>query len=133
MNKTVSIIITLALFVGLGIVFMSGSKSKNDTTSPTQSAQNVEIKDGVQYITISVKGGYSPNLSTLKAGIPTKLVMKTSGTYDCSSSLVIKSLNYKKILAQTGEEIIDVGIPKVGEPLRGVCGMGMYSFVINFI
>ena len=130
MNKTASIILTLALVVALGIVFLGGSSK---TTNTGQTIQNTEVKDGVQYITIDAKAGYSPRTSTAKAGIPTKLIVKTSGTYDCSASLAIKSIGYQKILSQTGEEIIDIGMPKVGEPLRGVCGMGMYSFEITFI
>lgn len=133
MNKTVLIIITFALVVGIGLIFWTGSKSKNNSnTTTTEAVQNTEIKDGVQYITINAKGGYSPKVSTAKAGIPTKLIVKTNGTYDCSSSLVIRSIGYQKILAQTGEEVIDIGTPKVGEPLQGVCGMGMYNFLINF-
>jgi plastocyanin domain-containing protein len=134
MNKTTSIIITLALIVGIGIIFLGGSKSstRTKTTTSTAVAQNSEIKDGVQYITIDAKGGYSPKISSAKAGIPTKLIVKTNGTYDCSSSLVIKSLGYQKILQNTGEEVIDLGTPKAGEPLQGVCGMGMYNFLINF-
>lgn len=132
MNKTASIIITLALVVGLGVVFLGGSKSKDNTVVSNQPAQNVEVKDGVQYITINAKAGYSPKISTAKAGIPTKLIVKTNGTYDCSSSLVVHSIGFQKILAQTGEETIDIGIPKAGEPLQGVCGMGMYNFLINF-
>ena len=129
MSKTVSIIITLALVVGIGIVFLGGSKSGNNST---EAVQNSEIKDGVQYITINAKGGYLPKISTAKAGIPTKLIIKTDGTYDCSASLVIRSVGFQKILAQTGEEVIDIGTPKIGEPLQGVCGMGMYNFLINF-
>ena len=132
MNKTASIIITLGLIVGLGIIFMGGSQPKDNTNSDTQLVQNVQIKDGVQYVTINAKGGYSPQSSIAKAGVPTKLIVKTSGTYDCSLSLMIRSLGYQKILAQTGEEVIDIGIPKAGEPLRGVCSMGMYNFQINF-
>jgi uncharacterized protein len=130
MNKTVSIIITLGLVVALGIVFMGGSKSNN--TNTTESVQNTEIKNGVQYITINAKSGYSPRVSIAKAGIPTKLIVKTNGTYDCSASLAINSIGFRKILPQTGETEIDIGTPKAGEPLQGVCGMGMYSFVINF-
>lgn len=133
MNKTVSIIITLALVIGIGIIFVGGSKSKNGANnSVTQSAQNTEIKDGVQYITVNAKGGYSPKISSAKAGIPTKLIVKTNGTYDCSASLVIRSLGFQKILSQTGEEVIDIGTPQAGQPLQGVCGMGMYNFLINF-
>ncbi len=133
MNKTISIIITLALVVGIGIIFLGGSNSKNDTSLVgNQSGQNIEIKDGIQYVTIDAKAGYSPKVSTAKAGIPTKLIVKTNGTYDCSASLVIRSVGYQKILPQTGEEMIDIGTPKAGEPLQGVCGMGMYNFLINF-
>lgn len=127
MNKTASIIITLGLIVAIGIIFIGGSKSDK-----TAGVQNSEIKDGVQYITVNAKAGYSPKISTAQAGIPTKLIVKTNGAYDCSASLVIKSLSYQKILPQTGEEVIDIGIPKAGVPLQGVCGMGMYNFVINF-
>lgn len=139
MNKTASIIIITGLIITIGIVFFGRSniKTNNDdivqnTEIQTEQVQNVETKDGIQYITINVKGGYSPRVSTAKAGIPTKLIFKTNGAYDCSSSVIIRSLNYQKILPRTGEEIIDLGIPKINVPLRGTCGMGMYSFEINF-
>lgn len=128
MNKTASIIITGALVASIGIIFISSSMNTIDSGT----VQNVEMKDGVQYVTINAKAGYLPKVSTAKAGIPTKLVIKTNGTYDCSASLAIKSIEYQKILPQTGEEIIDIGIPKAGEPLQGVCGMGMYNFAVNF-
>ncbi len=136
-NKNALIIISLGLVVAIGIIFIGGPKEDNinktntDNTSIGQT-QNVEIKDGVQYITIKAKGGYLPRVSSAKSGIPTKLIVNTNGTYDCSLSLVIKAIGYQKILPQTGEEIIDLGVPKAGIPIIGVCGMGMYSFKINF-
>ncbi|OGI60711.1 hypothetical protein A2641_02320 [Candidatus Nomurabacteria bacterium RIFCSPHIGHO2_01_FULL_37_25] len=129
MSKTVSIIITLGLVAGIGIIFVGDFKKDNTNI---ESAQSVEIKDGVQYITINARGGYFPRITEAKNGIPTKLIMKTNGTYDCSASLVIRSIGYQQILPQTGETEIDLGTPKSGEPLRGVCSMGMYSFIINF-
>ncbi|MEK7612250.1 MAG: cupredoxin domain-containing protein [Patescibacteria group bacterium] len=129
MNKIPYIIITLALVVGIGIVFFGQSKNNTDTGG---SAQNVEIRDGIQYITINARGGYSPKVSTAQADIPTKLILKTNSTYDCSASLVIPSIGFQKILAQTGEEVIDLGIPKAGQPFQGLCSMGMYNFSINF-
>ena len=129
MNKTASIIITLALIIGMAIIFWGGSKSENNSN---KIGENSEIKDGIQYVTINAKGGYSPKTSIAKADIPTKLIVKTDGTYDCSASLVIRSVGFQKILSQIGEEIIDIGIPKAGQPLQGVCGMGMYNFKINF-
>lgn len=131
MNKTAYIIITPALVMGISIVFLGGSKSENNTGNG-KATQNIEMKDGIQYITVNASGGYSPKVSTAKAGIPTKLIVKTDSTYDCSASLVIRSVGFQKILAQTGEEVIDLGTPKAGQPLLGLCGMGMYSFLINY-
>ena len=125
MNKIALIIITLGLVFVLGFIFFGGSN--------TTSVQNVEIKDGVQYVSIDAKGGYFPRVSKAKAGVPTKLIMKTTGTFDCSAALVIQSLNYQKILPQDGETEIDIGIKKIWENLHGLCSMGMYNFVIEFL
>ncbi len=133
MNKTASIIITLGLTICIGIIILGSVNSKKNTDDDSLSnGNNVVIKDGVQYVTIVAKGGYSPKVSTAQAGIPTKLLVKTKGSFDCSLSLVIRSVGFKKILSQSGEEVIDIGTPKAGEPLQGVCSMGMYNFVINF-
>lgn len=129
MNKPALVVITLALVVGIGIIFSGESKN---TVPASETGQNSEIKDGIQYITITAKGGYSPKVTTAKSGIPTKLIIKTDKTYDCSASLVIRSLGFQKILAQTGEEIIDIGTPTADQPLQGLCGMGMYSFLVKF-
>lgn len=131
MNKVALIIISLGLVISIGIIFFGQSRSRGGVAI-NEPVQNSEIRDGVQYVRVNARGGYSPKVSQALAGIPTKLIVQTNGTYDCSASLVIRSLGYQKILAQTGEEIIDLGIPKAGESLQGVCGMGMYSFLINF-
>jgi plastocyanin domain-containing protein len=129
MNKNTLIAITIICVTIITFIFISGSSTGNNTGP---AAENTQMKDGVQYITINAGGGYSPRVSTAKAGVPTKLIMKTNGIYDCSASLVINSLGYRKILPQTGETEIDIGTPQAGVPLRGVCGMGMYSFSVNF-
>jgi plastocyanin domain-containing protein len=105
MNKTFSIIISLLIIIGAYFFFVA-----NTIKAPTVSS--TEVKDGVQYVTIQVKGGYSPRVSLAKADIPTKLIMKTNETRDCSSSLVIKSIGYQKVLPATGETIIDIGTKK---------------------
>lgn len=126
MNKIALIIVSIALVFVFGFIFLGKSGSQ------VPSEQNVEIINGIQYVRISAKGGYFPRVSVAKAGIPTKLIVKTSGTFDCSSSLVVRSVGFQEILPQSGETEIDIGIPKAGEPIEGVCGMGMYSFSVNF-
>ena len=91
------------------------------------------LEDGSQLITIMARGGYSPRQVTAKAGVETTLRMKTNGTYDCSSSLVIPSLNYETFLPPTGERDIQISASKANGTLDGLCSMGMYSFRISFV
>jgi plastocyanin domain-containing protein len=128
MNKYAAIAIGSILFIGIGYILTLDSQS----TSTSQPSLNSEIKDGIQYISINAHRGYSPRISTAKGGLPTKLIVKTDGTYDCSASLAIRSIGYQKILPDTGETEIDLGMAKSGETLQGVCSMGMYSFQVKF-
>ena len=128
-NTLISIVISIAL-IG-GTFYFISDKSTSTGDGDVAETQNVEVRDGVQYVTIHAKGGYSPRVSEITSGLPTKLVVKTAGTYDCSASLVIRSLGFQKILQSTGEEVIDLGILKSGDTLQGVCGMGMYNFSIK--
>lgn len=130
MNKITLSIVTLGLIFGIGSMIYGGQNDDREIIA--QSNQNVEIKDGIQYVTINAKGGYSPRNTSVQAGIPTKLVVKTKGTYDCSVALVIRSIGYQKILPQTGEEVIDIGVQKSGTSIQGTCSMGMYNFMIKF-
>lgn len=130
MNKIALSIVTVGLLIGIAIIFLDGVKGVK--TVEAEPGQNIEIREGVQYITINAKGGYSPRITAAAADMPTKLIVKTNGTYDCSTALVIRSVGYQKILSQTGEEVIDIGTSKSGASLQGTCSMGMYNFVINF-
>ena len=129
-KKTALAIVTFALVVCIGIIIL---RTPTNTVSPgVQQVDAVVVKDGIQYVTILARGGYAPKISSAEANIPTKLIMQTNGTYDCSLSLVIQAIGYQKILPSTGEEVIDLGTLTSGQSIRGVCSMGMYSFVINF-
>ncbi len=128
MNK-----LTLLSFVVAGtLIFFAFSASKSnippDVTVPEN---NVSIVDGVQIVEILAKGGYFPEKSVAKAGLPTILRLKTSGTFDCSSIVRIPSLNITKNLPPSGTLDVDLGSPKVGV-MQGTCGMGMYPYEIDF-
>lgn len=127
MNKTPFIIALVLISAVVAGIFLLGGSNESASTS------NSEIREGIQYVTITAKGGYTPRVSEAKAGIPTKLIMKTNGAFDCSSALVIRSIGYQKILPGTGETEIDLGVPEAGVPIQGMCSMGMYNFTINFI
>jgi plastocyanin domain-containing protein len=129
MKAITSIIIALVIMGGL--IFLLGDRRKNTTSTQQENIQNVSIVDGKQIIEIKAKGGYSPRVSTAKSGIPTILRFNTKGTFDCSSSIRIPSMNISELLPNSGSKDIDLGTPKVGT-LQGSCGMGMYPFQIDF-
>lgn len=129
-NTIISIIISIAI-IGGTLYFVSNKSGSADETSAISQSQNVEIRDGVQYVTVTAQGGYSPRTSVVQPDIPTKLIVKTNGTYDCSASLVIRQVGFQKILQPQGEETIDLGTLEKGGKIQGVCGMGMYNFQIK--
>ena len=133
MKQTLSTIVTVALIFGLGYLLVTDSTLKKESADTTAGVtSNIEIKDGVQYITIEAKGGYSPRLTTAQADVPTKLLVTTNNTFDCSSALVIPDLNFEKFLQPTGTETIDIGTYKAGKKLQVLCAMGMYYFTVEF-
>jgi len=130
-NIITSIVISLAL-IG-STLYLVSNKSESLVNEDATQSRNTEIRDGVQYVTITAKGGYSPRVTQISSGLPTKIIVRTNGTYDCSAALVVRSVGFQKVLQPTGEETIDLGIPKSGDEIQGVCGMGMYSFQIRVI
>jgi len=135
-NTIISIVVAVALII-FAIVITSGkantqSNSTEKVDEKTEnSVNNVSIVDGKQIIEINAKGGYTPRKSIAKAGVPTILRFNTKGTFDCSSSIRIPSMNIFKNLPQSGTTDIDLGTNKTGT-LGGSCGMGMYPFEIEF-
>jgi len=100
-------------------------------TNNTVSNTNV-IPAENQVLSIQAKGGFSPQSSTLKAGQPLTIKFTTKNTFDCTSTVLIKSLGITKNLAPNGETLIEIPAQKAGTALKGTCSMGMYSFDILF-
>ena len=127
----VAIVIAGALIGGAIFFVYSGNTSADVSDANYMQANNVQVIDGRQVVDLRARGGYTPRKSVAKAGMPTVLKIETSGTFDCSSSIRVPSLNISKNLPSTGSTEIDLGTPKLGL-LRGSCGMGMYPFEIDF-
>lgn len=129
-SKSIILSILAAIILIGGAIYLSSDRS----SYPKQeegNLSNVSIVDGKQIIEIKAKGGFLPRKSMAKAGIPTILRLNTKGTFDCSSSVRIPSLNISKNLPPSGTTDIDLGSPALGI-LNGACGMGMYPFEIDF-
>jgi plastocyanin domain-containing protein len=118
-------------FVGLMILLFGGTGNSNDLSSMS-GGNNVSVVNGTQIVEIKAKGGYFPRRSVAKAGIPTTLRMKTSGTFDCSGALVIPSINYQENLPMSGTTDITLPAQSAGKTIQGFCSMGMYSFEVEF-
>ncbi|MFA7252586.1 MAG: cupredoxin domain-containing protein [Candidatus Paceibacterota bacterium] len=127
------IMISILIVVGLisVAIFMSPKNPTVDNSTPVNSVDNVSIVNGQQIIELNAKGGYQPRKSVAKAGLSTTIRFNTRGTFDCSSSVRIPSLNISKFLPQTGSTDIDIGVQSAGI-FKGSCGMGMYPFEIDF-
>ncbi len=129
-HSTISLVAS-AFIIGLALLFVvTRGGGQSETVSSDVDA--VSVVDGKQIITIAAKGGYSPRIVMAQAGMPTVLRMKTTGTFDCSSALVIPSINYRANLPASGITEIEIPAQEAGKTIQGVCGMGMYSFALQF-
>ena len=126
MTKPILISIVASVLL-IGGAFWLATKSSGAAASGTAT-----IVDGIQYVDISAKGGYSPRVVTATAGLPTVLRVQTNGTFDCSASLVIPKLSYQKFLQPSGTEDIAIAAEQARGTLQGFCAMGMYNFQIKF-
>lgn len=127
--KTTFIVIFVSIVLVAGIIAVTAG---DEAPSVTNASSALETADGKQLVEIKAKGGYSPRSTVVKAGVPTILRVKTSGTYDCSSVFTIPSLNYRRNLPPTGNTDVEIAPQKPGSVLRGTCGMGMYNFEVRF-
>ncbi len=117
------------VLVGTATLLFAQSNTINTETTTNN---NVVTENGQQIISISAKGGYAPQLTVAQADLPTIIKVTTNGTFDCSSSLTIPSLNYHTTLPPTGETTIEIPPQAAGSKLQGLCSMGMYNFTITF-
>jgi plastocyanin domain-containing protein len=133
-KSTLNIVIvsTIVIFTSIIAIALLGN-SKTSTNSDTEvMGENTINEDGKQVLNLFAKGGYKPSTLTATANTPTILRVETKNSYDCSTSLVINQLNYRKYLPSTGTTDIEIPPQQPGSIINGSCSMGMYSFRITF-
>lgn len=131
MKSIVGGILAGLAFLGLTILMFGGLSFEGGSSSLGE-GKNVSMIDGKQIVGITAKGGYSPRKTVAKAGVPTVLRVKTSGTFDCSGALAIPSIDYQNNLPMSGSTDIDLGSQAAGKTIQGFCAMGMYNFEVKF-
>lgn len=132
MNKYSIFAVGVGAIIILGAIMLREKFIDTQMAVPTQMTNNITMEGEKQVVMIDAKGGYFPEVSVAKAGVPTIVRFNTTGTFDCSASVRIPHMDVSEVLPQSGTTDIDLGVQQVG-PLEGSCGMGMYPFSITFI
>lgn len=99
-------------------------EEKNIKTAPLDS-------NGVQIVKIVAEGfEYDfEGSSTIKSGVPAKLIVTNKGVDGCAVALSARGLINGYVLLKTGENVIDIGSPSVGT-YKITCSMGMVKPII---
>jgi plastocyanin domain-containing protein len=124
-----------AVVAGAAIFFVTRHAPSSTTANDSAAAAptgNASQPANAQAIEVVAKGGYTPSTATAKAGVPVALKIRTDGTFDCTATVKIPSMNWSKHLGPTEEVTVQIPPQKAGSTLVGVCSMGMYNFKITF-
>jgi Cu+-exporting ATPase len=87
-------------------------------------ARQAELRGGAQEIEITVKGGYSPDLIRLQAGIPARLIFDRHEGSDCTSRVVFPDFQISRSLPAFQKTAVEFTPTKTGE-FGFACGMNM--------
>ena len=77
--------------------------------APRRRGARATLHDGVQQATITVRGGYSPDIVTMQAGIPITLRFDRKETGECTSHVVFPDLGTDTMLP--GNETTEMSLP----------------------
>ncbi len=82
-----------------------------------------EVVDGVQIVTVVVKDtGYKPAHITLKAGMPTRLIVEQRSNSECASEIQIPGLGVRKTTLPPGQKTVIEFIPEESGTFTFACG-----------
>ena len=87
-------------------------------------ARSARVVGGVQEVTVTVKGGYSPDRIRVQAGVPLRLTFDRQEAGDCTSRVVFADFGASKTLPAFGTATLEFTPDKVGE-FGFACGMNM--------
>ena len=88
-------------------------------------SQTADIADNKQSVDVEVSGGYSPEVITLKKGVPATLNFTRKDASSCLDRVVFSDFGINKELPQNQKEAINIDTSKSGE-FQWACGMDMF-------
>jgi Cu+-exporting ATPase len=83
-----------------------------------------ELRDGVQRVEVTVRGGYSPDVIRVRQGVPLELVFDRRETGDCTSRVVFPDLGVSAALPAFIRTPVQV-VPERAGSFGFACGMNM--------
>jgi Uncharacterized protein conserved in bacteria len=116
MTKILVLIVGLAV-IGFILWWFFGNHQVDQTTA--------DVQDNNQNVDIEVKGGYSPEVITLKKGIPATLNFTRKDASSCLDRVVFSDFGINQELPQNKQETVQIDTSKPGE-FQWACGMDMF-------
>ncbi len=86
--------------------------------------RRADLADGVQVVTVMVRGGYSPDLIEVDLGVPVRLVFDRQESGDCSSRVVFPDFRINQLLPAFARTAVEFVPTQPGE-FGFACGMNM--------
>ncbi|CAL8978513.1 Potassium-transporting ATPase ATP-binding subunit [Cellulomonas sp. T2.31MG-18] len=86
--------------------------------------RRAQLDGGVQVVTVTVKGGYSPDLIEVTAGTPVRLLFDRQESGDCTSRVVFADFKVNQSLPANETTAVDL-LPTVPGDYEFACGMNM--------
>lgn len=87
-------------------------------------ARRADVRSGLQEVTITVKGGYSPDRIRVEQGVPLRLTFDRQEAGDCTARVVFADFGASKSLPAFGSATLEFTPDKAGE-FDFSCGMNM--------
>ncbi len=111
------VLVTAIGLIGLILWWFFGKRSSEAIAATvTGNEQSVEI---------TVDGGYTPSVVTLKKGIPAKLVFLRKDPSGCLEEVVLPDFGIRSKLPVNKPFALEINPDQVGE-FRYACGMNMF-------
>ncbi|HVG28774.1 MAG TPA: cupredoxin domain-containing protein [Pyrinomonadaceae bacterium] len=111
----IAVVVAGAVLVGLVLWYFFGERERVGARAAS---------DGVQEIDITVKGGYSPDLVVVRAGLPVRLNFYRDETDSCSERVIFGDFHVARELPAFKTTPVEFTPERAGE-FTWTCGMSM--------
>jgi P-type Cu+ transporter len=87
-------------------------------------AHSADVVGNVQEVTVTVKGGYSPDLVRVRQGVPLRIVFNRQESGECTSRVVFPDFGLNRSLPAYAQTTVELMPDQAGE-FGFACGMNM--------